>query len=144
MINLKSLRDDPELYKKKYKERFVKNSDKLIDEIIVLDSSIRKILDKQQKLQEERNKISKELSVVKDKKSDNFLSLSKKVVGIKIDIDNFEKNISEQKININNILHHLPNIHLDDVPVGEDSKSNKEIRKFGKIRDFDFKIKSHD
>jgi len=144
MINLKSLRDDPQLYKKKYKERFVKNSDKLIDEIIVLDSSIRKILDKQQKLQEERNKISKELSVAKDKKSDNFLSLSKKVVGIKIDIDNFEKNISEQKININNILHHLPNIHLDDVPVGEDSKSNKEIRKFGKIRDFDFKIKSHD
>jgi len=144
MINLKSLRDDPQLYKKKYKERFVKNSDKLIDEIIVLDSSIRKILDKQQKLQEERNKISKELSVVKDKKSDNFLSLSKKVVGIKIDIDNFEKNISEQKININNILHHLPNIHLDDVPVGEDSKSNKEIRKFGKIRNFDFKIKSHD
>ena len=144
MINLKSLRDDPQLYKKKYKERFVKNSDKLIDEIIVLDSSIRKILDKQQKLQEERNKISKELSVAKDKKSDNFLSLSKKVVGIKIDIDNFEKNISEQKIKINNILHHLPNIHLDDVPVGEDSKSNKEIRKFGKIRNFDFKIKSHD
>jgi seryl-tRNA synthetase len=144
MINLKNLRENPELYKRKYKERFIKNSDKLIDEIIILDSSVRQILEKQQKLQEERNKISKELSVVKDKKSENFLSLSKKVVAIKIDIDNFEKNISEQKIKINNILHNLPNIHLDDVPVGEDSKSNKEIRKFGKIRDFNFIIKSHD
>jgi seryl-tRNA synthetase len=144
MINLKNLRENPELYKRKYKERFIKNSDKLIDEIIILDSSVRQILEKQQKLQEERNKISKELSVVKDKKSENFLSLSKKVVAIKIDIDNFEKNISEQKIKINNILHNLPNIHLDDVPVGEDSKSNKEIRKFGKIRDFNFTIKSHD
>ena len=144
MINLKNLRENPQLYKKKYKERFIKNSEKVIDEIIFLDSSIRQILEKQQKLQEERNKISKELSLVKDKKSDIFLSLSKKVVGIKSEIDIFEKNISDQKIKINNILHDLPNIHLEDVPIGEDSKSNKEIRKVGKIRDFDFKIKSHD
>jgi len=144
MINLKNLRENPQLYKKKYKERFIKNSEKVIDEIIFLDSSIRQILEKQQKLQEERNKISKELSLGKDKKSEIFLSLSKKVVGIKSEIDIFEKNISDQKIKINNILHDLPNIHLDDVPIGEDSKSNKEIRKVGKIRDFDFKIKSHD
>jgi seryl-tRNA synthetase len=144
MINLKNLRENPQLYKQKYKERFIKNSEKIIDEIIFLDSSIRQILEKQQKLQEERNKISKELSLGKDKKSEIFLSLSKKVVGIKSEIDNFEKNISDQKIKINNILHNLPNIHLDDVPIGEDSKSNKEIRKVGKIKDFDFKIKSHD
>jgi seryl-tRNA synthetase len=144
MINLKNLRENPELYKQKYKERFIKNSEKIIDEIIFLDSSIRQILEKQQKLQEERNKISKELSLVKDKKSEIFLSLSSKVVRIKGEIENFEKNISDQKIKINNILHNLPNIHLDDVPIGEDSKSNKEIRKVGKIRDFDFKIKSHD
>ncbi len=54
------------------------------------------------------------------------------------------KNLSEQKHKINNILHNLPNIHLDDVPVGEDSKSNKEIKKFGNIKNFNFKIKSHD
>ena len=144
MINLKNLRENPQLYKQKYKERFIKNSEKIIDEIIFLDSSTRQILEKQQKLQEDRNKISKELSLGKDKKSEIFLSLSKKVVGIKSEIDNFEKNISDQKIKINNILHNLPNIHLDDVPIGEDSKSNKEIRKVGKIRDFDFKIKSHD
>jgi len=144
MINLKNLRENPELYKQKYKERFIKNSEKIIDEIIFLDSSIRQILEKQQKLQEERNKISKELSLVKDKKSEIFLSLSSKVVRIKGEIENFEKNISDQKIKINNILHNLPNIHLDDVPIGEDSKSNKEIRKVGKIRVFDFKIKSHD
>jgi seryl-tRNA synthetase len=144
MINLKNLRDNPQLYKKKYQERFLKNSDKIIDEIIFLDNSIRQILEKQQKLQEERNKISKELSLSKDKKSEEFLSLSKKVVGIKSDIDHFEKNIVDQKVKINNILHNLPNIHLDDVPVGENNKSNKEIRKVGKIREFDFIIKSHD
>ena len=144
MINLKNLRENPSLYKKKYKERFIKNPDQLVDEIISLDSSIRQILEKQQKLQEERNKISKELSISKDKKDEQFLSLSKKVLNIKNDIENYEKNLSEQKHKINNILHNLPNIHLDDVPVGQDSKSNKEIKKFGNIKNFNFKIKSHD
>ena len=65
MINLKNLRENPSLYKKKYKERFIKNSDQFVDEIISLDSSIRQILEKQQKLHEERNKISKELSISK-------------------------------------------------------------------------------
>ncbi|NCU70945.1 MAG: serine--tRNA ligase, partial [Candidatus Fonsibacter lacus] len=50
MINLKNLRDNPSFYKKKYKERFVKNSDQLVDDIVSLDSSIRQILEKQQKL----------------------------------------------------------------------------------------------
>ena len=97
MINLKNLRENPSLFKKKYKERFIKNSDQLIDEIISLDSSIRQILEKQQKLQEERNKISKELSISKDKKSDQFLSLSKNVLNIKNDIEIYEKNLSENK-----------------------------------------------
>ena len=144
MINLKNFRENPSFYKKKYKERFIKNSDQLVDEIISLDSSIRQILEKQQKLQEQRNKISKELSISKDKKSEQFISLSKKVLNIKNDIEGYEKNLSEQKHKINNILHNLPNIHLDDVPVGEDSKSNKEIKKFGNIKNFNFKIKSHD
>ena len=144
MINLKNLRDNPSFYKKKYKERFVKNSDQLVDDIVSLDSSIRQILEKQQKLQEERNKISKELSISKDKKSEQFLTMSKKVLNIKNEIENYEKNLAEQKAKINNILHNLPNIHLDDVPIGQDAKSNKEIKKSGNIKDFNFKIKSHD
>ncbi|NCU50426.1 MAG: serine--tRNA ligase, partial [Candidatus Fonsibacter lacus] len=95
MINLKNLRDNPSFYKKKYKERFVKNSDQLVDDIVSLDSSIRQILEKQQKLQEERNKISKELSISKDKKSEQFLTVSKKVLNIKNEIENYEKNLTE-------------------------------------------------
>lgn len=144
MIILKNLRENPLYYKKKYKERFIKKAEQLIDEIISLDTLIRQNLEKQQKLQEERNKISKDLSTSKDKKSDQFLSLSKKVLNIKNDIEHYEKDLSHQKHKINTILHNLPNIHLDEVPVGEDNSSNIEIRKFGKIKNFNFKIKSHD
>ena len=144
MIILKHIRENPIICKKKYKERFIENSDFTIDEIISLDSSLRQNLEKQQKFQEERNKISKNLSTHKDKKSKEFMSLSEKVSLMKVDIEKFEKKIIEQKEKINKILLNLPNIHLDDVPIGKDSLSNKELRKFGKIKSFDFNIKSHD
>ena len=44
---------------------------------------------------------------------------------------------------VNTILSSLPNIPLDDVPVGKDENSNVEIKKFGEIKKFDFKPKSH-
>ena len=144
MIILKHIRENPIICKKKYKERFIENSDFTIDEIISLDSSLRQNLEKQQKFQEERNKISKNLSTHKDKKSKEFLSLSEKVSSMKVDIEKFEKKIIEQKEKMNKILLNLPNLHLDDVPIGKDSLSNKELRKFGKIKSFDFNIKSHD
>jgi seryl-tRNA synthetase len=144
MIILKNIRENPVICKKKYKERFIENSDSIIDEIILLDTGLRQNLEKQQKFQEERNKISKVLSTHKDKKSKEFVSSSEKVSLLKLDIEVFEKKISEQKEKINKILLNLPNMHLDDVPIGKDSSSNKEIRKFGKINSFDFKIKSHD
>ena len=79
MIILKHIRENPVSCKKKYKERFIENSDLIIDEIILLDTGLRQNLEKQQKFQEERNKISKVLSTHKDKKSKEFISLSKKV-----------------------------------------------------------------
>ena len=44
---------------------------------------------------------------------------------------------------INKILHFLPNLALDDVPIGKDEKTNKLIEQFGSIKKFNFKPKSH-
>jgi seryl-tRNA synthetase len=144
MIILKNLREDSSLYKKKYTEKLIKNSEQIIDNILKIDSLIRENLEKQQKFQEERNAISKKLSTTKDKTSKEFKLLSQQVLEIKDNIDKFEKIILIDKKQLDELHHNLPNIHLDDVPVGVDEKSNKEIRKFGNIKDFRFKIKSHD
>ena len=53
-----------------------------------------------------------------------------------------EENLIEQK-KLNDLMHSLPNIALDDVPVGKDEKANKIIKKVGKIKKIDFKPKSH-
>ena len=52
-----------------------------------------------------------------------------------------EQNIVQNKLN--KLLHFLPNLAQNDVPIGKDEKSNKLIKKFGKIKEFSFKPKSH-
>ena len=53
------------------------------------------------------------------------------------------KKQNESQKNLNSIIFSIPNIALDDVPLGKDDKSNKLIKKVGNIKDFSFKVKSH-
>ena len=61
-----------------------------------------------------------------------------------MEIEKLEKSQNKISGEINKIIEILPNIALDDVPIGKDENANKEIGKFGKINKFNFKPKSHD
>lgn len=144
MLILKDIRKNPELFKQKLKARFIENSDKQIDHLIQLDSNLRTNLELQQEFQNQRNSISKSLGLIKDKKSDEFIKKTKEVSEIKSKISNLEESINQLYLGIDEILHNLPNIPDESVPVGFDENSNKEIKKEGKIRDFEFEPLSHE
>ncbi len=105
---------------------------------------MRSNLELQQDLQNKRNSISKSLSSIKDKKSNEFIKKTEEVGEIKSKISNLEEVISNLYKSIDEILHNLPNIPDDNVPLGTDETSNKEIKLFGKIKEFDFKPLSHE
>ena len=67
MLNLKDIRKDVNFFKKKLEARYIKNSDVILDELLANDEDLRKVLDRQQELQNQRNTISKNLSFEKDK-----------------------------------------------------------------------------
>ena len=144
MLILKDIRKDPEFFKKKLKSRFVENSDKLIDDLVQFDSNLRTNLELQQDLQNKRNSISKSLSSIKDKKSSEFIKKTEEVGEIKSKISNLEEVVSNLYKSIDDILHNLPNIPENNVPLGADETSNKEIKLFGKIKEFNFKPLSHE
>ncbi|NCW79816.1 MAG: serine--tRNA ligase [Pelagibacteraceae bacterium] len=144
MLILKDIRKNPEIFKQKLKARFIENSDKQIDHLIQLDSNLRTNLELQQEFQNQRNSISKSLGLIKDKKSDEFIKKTKEVSEIKSKISNLEESINQLYLGIDEILHNLPNIPDESVPVGSDENSNKEIKKEGKIRDFEFEPLSHE
>ena len=130
MHNIKDIRKNLNDYKKKLNER---NLDFDIENFNKLDELNRKLINEREKLEQEKKLLSK----TKDKS--NF-EKSKK---ISEQISELANKQMESQNNLNKIIFSLPNIALDDVPLGKDEKYNKLIKKVGEIKDFSFKIKSH-
>ena len=130
MHNIKDLRKNLEKYNKKFLDR---NFNFNINKFESLDNENRKLIGEKEKLEHEKKTLSKS----KDKS--NF-EKSKKISNDLIKISK-EQNITQKKIN--DLLHILPNIALDEVPIGKDEKSNKLIEKIGTIKKFLFKPMSH-
>ena len=130
MHNIKDLRKNLETFKKKLLERNVNFNE---EDFIKKDNFNRELISKKEKLEQEKKSLSK------SKEKANF-ERSKK---ISEEIEILSKRQSESQNELNKIIHSLPNIALNDVPVGNDEKSNKLIKKEGSIKKFSHKIKSH-
>ena len=130
MHNIKELRKNLNKYNKKLKDR---NIDFDIENFIKLDELNRKLINDKEKLEQEKKSLSK------SKEKSNF-DKSKK---ISEEIFTLTKKQNDSQNNLNKIIFLIPNIALDDVPVGKDEKFNKLIKKVGSISDFTFKVKSH-
>ena len=130
MHNLKEIRKNVELFETKIKER---NSTADLKSLLKHDKENRELIQKKEKLEQEKKLLSK-------KKDPNNFNKSKNLTNQIGELENSQKKIQE-KINI--ILSSIPNLALDDVPIGNDEKSNKIIKKSSEIKKFNFKIKSH-
>jgi len=130
MHNIKELRKNLETFKKKLTDR---NIDFNAEDFIKKDTLNRELISKKESLEQEKKSLSK----LKDKT--NF-EKSKKISD---EIEILSKKQSDSQSEVNKIIHALPNIALDDVPIGKDEKSNKLIKQEGSIKKFSFKIKSH-
>ena len=130
MHNIKDIRNNFEDFKNSIKHR---NIDINLDEIVELDKKNRNFIHDKEKLEMEKKSISKS----KDE------SLFKKSKEISIQIEELSKKQKIVKDKLDNILNSIPNVPLNDVPVGKDENDNKEVIKVGKINKFSFKPKSH-
>jgi len=130
MHDIKIIRNNSDLFSKKLTER---NVDVDIKKILDLDIKNRGLIQKKEKLEQEKKIISQ--------KKDKSLFQRSKDISLQIDIVNKDQIIIKNQIDT--LLSNVPNIALDDVPIGKDEKSNKEIKKVGKVTNFEFKPLSH-
>ena len=130
MHNLKEIRKNFDNFEKLLKKRSV---DIDFSKLKELDIQNRKFIQEKESLESEKKEISKS----KDK------SLFKRSKEISIDIDKINEQQSVIKEDLEKILSNIPNIPHKDVPNGNDENDNVEIKKFGKLREFDFAPKSH-
>jgi seryl-tRNA synthetase len=142
MIDIKLIRENPKLVKENIKKKFQKDKLPLVDKIRKLDSEWRKLKYKEDSLRSERNKISKEISKAKKKKKD-VSSLIKKAKDVPKKIEKIQNQRKKLQEEIRENLFKIPNIMHESVPIGEDSRSNVELKKIGKPKKPKHKIFHH-
>ncbi|SHH29985.1 serine--tRNA ligase [Thermosipho atlanticus] len=142
MIDIKLLRQNPEIFAEALKKR---NADtNIINEIIKIDQEWRKLTTEINNLKSERNNLSKLVAKAKAEKNEErakeIIEESKKI-GEKI--KELEKVQQEYETKMKNIALNIPNIPHESVPIGKDETENIEIRRWGEPRKFGFEPKAH-
>ena len=130
MHNLKEIRENLEHFKTSLSHR---NSEVDYDQILDLDKKNRQLIQEKEKFEMEKKNISKS----------NDESLFEKSKEISKKIENLSKKQKIIKNELDNLLSSIPNLPLDEVPVGNDENDNVEVTKSGEIKDFKFKPLSH-
>ena len=130
MHNIKDIRKDIDNFKNTIKNR---NVDVDFDQILNLDEENRKLIQEKEKLEMEKKSISKS-------KDETLFEKSKEISNKVDDLSKNQRNVKEQ---LDKVLSNIPNLPLNDVPVGKDENSNKEVVKSGEIKEMSFKPKSH-
>jgi len=142
MLDIKILRENPELVRENIKKKFQDEKLKLVDEIVKKDLEWRKLKAEADSLRAERNKISAEINQAK-KAGKDAAALLKKAKEIPEKIEKKEKEMAKFEEEITEILKKLPNIISKETPVGKDASQNPTIKTWGKLPKLDFPIKTH-
>ncbi|MGQ9844620.1 MAG: serine--tRNA ligase [Caldisericia bacterium] len=140
MLDIKFIRNNPEFVRESLKNRGY--SDDLIDQFLIVDKERLKLLKEFEDLKHELNTKSKIIGVMRSKGEDiGELLLESKNLSDKI--EKLKDELKEKEDILNDIVLRIPNIPHESVPVGLDEKSNKEIRRYGVVKEFNFEIKPH-
>ncbi len=109
-----------------------------------LDADRRRVIIEADALNQTRNASSKEIgALLQAGKRDEAEAKKNEVAGLKEKQAELEKARDAADLEMRDLLAGLPNLPADDVPVGADESANKEIRRWGEVREFDFEPKDH-
>ena len=140
MLDIRLIRNEVEKVKEKTQKRGVDPA--VIDEILELDESRRKLIKETEELKSKRNKVSEEIAQKKRNKEDADDAIqAMRQVGE--DIKDIDARLNDVKADFEDRMNRVPNLIHDDVPEGADDTENVEIRRTGDPRQFDFEPKAH-
>ena len=144
MIDLKFLRENPELVKENIKKKFQDHKLPLVDEVIELDKKAREAQQEADDLRAKKNQISKQIgALMAQGKKEEAEAVKAEVAAISkrlTELEPLEKELSEK---VTEIMMKIPNIIDPSVPIGPDDSANVEIEKFGEPVVPDFEIPYH-
>ena len=144
MIDIKFLRENPDVVKENIKKKFQDSKLPLVDEVIALDAESRKIKGQADELRAQRNKFSKEIGKLFGQGKREEAEEMKKLVTEKgEELAALEAKEAELSEKVTEIMMIIPNIIDESVPVGKDDSENVEVQRYGEPLTPDFEIPYH-
>ncbi|ACA43810.1 serine--tRNA ligase [Clostridium botulinum] len=144
MLDLKFVRENPEVVKENIRKKFQHNKLELVDKVIALDAELRNIKPEADNLRAMRNKISKQIGgLMAQGKKGEAEELKKQVTVASDHLAELEKRESELEEKIKKIMITIPNIIDPSVPIGKDDSENVEIQRYGEPVVPDFQVPYH-
>ena len=132
MLDIKFVRENPDIVKENIKKKFQDKKLPLVDEVIELDKKVRSLKQQGDELRTKRNSMSQAIGILmKDKKVDEANDMKAQVVKINEQLVDVEKTEAEASLELKEKMMVIPNIIDDSVPVGKDYSENVEVEKFG-------------
>ena len=144
MIDIKFLRENPDVVRENIKKKFQDEKLPLVDEVIALDTERRSNQQKADEIRAHRNKISKEIgSLMAQGKKEEAMALKDEVAKEAKELEELEAKQKELDEQVTNKMMIIPQIIDDSVPIGKDDSENVEIQKYGEPVVPDFEIPYH-
>ena len=144
MIDIKFLRENPEVVKENIKKKFQDSKLPLVDEVIELDKARREAQQEADDIKANKNKISKEIgALMAQGKKEEAEVIKKQVAESSSKLAELEAKQAELEEKVTEIMMKIPNIIDDSVPVGKDDSENVEIQKYGEPVVPEFEIPFH-
>ena len=144
MLDLKFVRENPEIVKQNIKNKFQDSKLGLVDEVIALDAENRAAKAEADSLRAERNKISKQIGALMGQgKREEAEALKAKVTADSARLAELEEKEAELEEKVKKIMMTIPNIIDPSVPIGKDDSENVEVQRYGEPVVPDFEIPYH-
>ena len=144
MIDIKFLRENPDVVKQNIKNKFQDSKLPLVDEVIELDAQARATQQEADDLRANRNKLSKQIgALMAQGKKEEAEEIKKQVTEQAERLSELQENETELQAKVKEIMMVIPNIIDPSVPIGKDDSENVEIERFGEPVVPDFEIPYH-
>ncbi len=144
MLDLRFVRENPEIVKQNIRNKFQDAKLPLVDEVIELDEESRKVKKEADDLRANRNKISKQIGALMGQgKKEEAEAVKKQVTEASDHLAELEEKEKDLEARIKKIMMTIPNIIDPSVPIGKDDSENVEVQKYGDPVVPDFEIPYH-
>lgn len=144
MIDIKLLRENPELVKENIKKKFQDDKLVLVDEVLELDAKLREYKTEGDRLRSERNKTSKEIGMLFGQgKKDEAEAAKAHVVEINDELVHIEEETARLNDEVKQRMQVIPQIIDETVPLGKDDSENVEIERYGEPLVPEYEVQYH-